>query len=73
MCRKWQPTPVVLPEESHGQRTLVGCSPWGLKESDATQHSCVLTMCQALRVFYVDDLISSSRNRVIILVLQMEH
>ena len=25
----WQPTPVLLPGESHGQRSLVGCSPWG--------------------------------------------
>ena len=29
--RKWQPTPVFLPGESHGQRSLVGCSPWGSK------------------------------------------
>ena len=29
--RKWQPTPVFLPGESHGQRSLVGCSPWGLR------------------------------------------
>ena len=34
--RKWQPTPVLLPEESHGQRTLVGYSPWGRKESETT-------------------------------------
>ena len=27
--RHWQPTPVLLPGESHGQRSLVGCSPWG--------------------------------------------
>ena len=27
--RKWQPTPVFLTGESHGQRNLVGCSPWG--------------------------------------------
>ena len=27
--RAWQPTPVFLPGESHGQRSLVGCSPWG--------------------------------------------
>ena len=27
--RKWQPTPVFLPGESHGQRSLVGYSPWG--------------------------------------------
>ena len=30
--RAWQPTPVFLPGESHGQRSLVGCSPWGRKE-----------------------------------------
>ena len=30
--RKWQPTPVCLPAESGGWRSLVGYSPWGLKE-----------------------------------------
>ena len=35
--REWQPTPVFLPGESHGQRSLVGCSPWGLKESGMTE------------------------------------
>ena len=35
--RKWQPTPVFLPGESHGQRTLIGYSPWGCKESDMTE------------------------------------
>ena len=29
--RKWQPTPVFLPEKSHGQRSLLGYSPWGHK------------------------------------------
>ena len=29
--RKWQPTPVILPGISHGQRSLVGYSPWGHK------------------------------------------
>ena len=33
---KWQPTPGFLPGESHGQRSLVGPSPWGRKESDPT-------------------------------------
>ena len=27
--RQWQPTPVLSPGKSHGQRSLVGCSPWG--------------------------------------------
>ena len=35
--RKWQPTPVFLPGESHGQRSLAGYSPWGHKESDTTE------------------------------------
>ena len=35
--RKWQPTPVFLPGKSHGWRSLAGCSPWGLKESDMTE------------------------------------
>ena len=32
-----QPTPVFLPGESHGQRSLVGCSPWDCKELDTTE------------------------------------
>ena len=35
--RAWQPTPVFLPRESHGQRSLAGYSPWGRKESDMTE------------------------------------
>ena len=34
---KWHPTPVFLPGESHGGRSLVGYCPWGLKESDRTE------------------------------------
>ena len=34
--RKWQPTPVFLPGESHGQRSLLGCHLWGHTESDTT-------------------------------------
>ena len=34
--RKCQPTPVFLPGKFPGQRSLVGCSPWGCKESDMT-------------------------------------
>ena len=39
--RKWQPTPVLLPGGSHGQRSLERYSPWGHKESvmiEVTQH-----------------------------------
>ena len=35
--RQWHPTPVLLPGESHGQRSLAGCSPWGREESDTTK------------------------------------
>ena len=35
--RAWQPTPVFLPGEFHGQRSLVGCSPRGFKELDLTE------------------------------------
>ena len=35
--RQWHPTPVLLPGESHGWRSLVGYSPWGRKGSDTTE------------------------------------
>ena len=36
---KWQPTPVLLPGKFHGLRSLIGCSPWGHKESDRSSLS----------------------------------
>ena len=50
--RKWQPTPVFLPGEFHGQRNLVGYSPWGRKEWDTHTHTilecylCILWECR---------------------------
>ena len=41
--KAWQPLPVYLPGEPLGQRSLVGHSPWGLKElemMETTEHSC---------------------------------
>ena len=35
--RQWHPTPVFLPEKSHGWRRRLGCSPWGCEESDTTK------------------------------------
>ena len=35
--REWLPTPVFLPGEFHGQRSLAACSPWGHKELDTTE------------------------------------
>ena len=47
--RKWQPTPVFLPGESHGQRSLVGYSPQGCKELDTTEqlsmHAPYIFLC----------------------------
>ena len=37
--RKWQPTPVFLPGESQGQRSLVGCCLWARTESDTTEET----------------------------------
>ena len=37
ILRQWHPTPVLLPGKSHGQRSLMGCSPWGRWESDTTE------------------------------------
>ena len=43
--RKWQPTPVFLPTEFHGQRILAGYSPWGCKESDTTEQLSCFLLC----------------------------
>ena len=37
--RKWQPTPVFLPGESHGQRSLAGYNPWDCKKLDMSEHT----------------------------------
>ena len=37
--RKWKLTPVFLPGESCGQRSLAGCSPWGRKDMNMTKHT----------------------------------
>ena len=45
--RKWQPALVFLPGKSSGQRSLVGYSPWGLKEScmtETTEHARILIL-----------------------------
>ena len=41
--RRWQPTSVLFPGKSHGQRSLAGFSTWGCKESDTTEHICLHT------------------------------
>ena len=46
---KWQPTPVFLPGKSHGQRSLVGYSPWGRKELDTHTHTHTHTCKRMLK------------------------
>ena len=41
--RKWQPTPVPLPGEFHGRRSLAGDGPWGCTESDTAERLSTLT------------------------------
>ena len=49
--REWPPTPVLLPEKFHGQRSLAGYRPWGCKELDTTERlstkaqSCFTRLC----------------------------
>ena len=43
--RKWQPTPVFLLGKSHGQKSLVDCSPWGCKSSE---HNLVTNLTHSL-------------------------
>ena len=42
--KEMQPTPVFLPGESHGQRSLAGCSPWGRKSQTWLSHYTTTTM-----------------------------
>ena len=50
--RKWQSTPGLLPGKYHGQRSLVGYSPWGRKESDMTEQLHFLSFFQRLRICF---------------------
>ena len=52
--RKWQPTPVFFPGESHGQGSLEDYSPWGRKEWDMTERLSTHTL---------SNLINPSKNR----------
>ena len=54
----WQSTPVLLPGKSHGQRSLVGYSPWGHKESDMTEwlHDIILKVMLLLITNHYEDL-----------------
>ena len=48
--REWLPTPVFLPGESHGQRSLAGYSPWGRKELDMTERLTYITSSRSIHI-----------------------
>jgi len=50
--RKWQPTPVYLSGESHGQRSLAGYSLWGHKELDKTEQLITHTYRRIIASYY---------------------
>ena len=45
-----EPTPLLLPGESHGQRSLVGNSSWGHKELDTTEHLSINSLTKTLKI-----------------------
>ena len=63
--REWLPTPVFLPGEFHEQRSLVGYSPWGHKESDMTEW---LTLSISLLYFNSHYIIFNIFDRLVLLV-----
>ena len=58
--RQWQPTPVLLPGKSHGQRILVGCSPWGRTESRHDWHDLAAAAATILSLLIYFHLFRSS-------------
>ena len=52
-------TPVFLPEESHGHRSLEGYSPWGYQESYITEQQTLSLLLSDTQGFFIVDLVSS--------------
>ena len=52
---KWEPIPVFLPREFHGQRSLSGCSPWGCKELDMTEVATQQQLVHQTSVYWRND------------------
>ena len=52
--KEWQPNPVFLPGDSHGERSLVGYSPWGRKESDMTEQLSLSSYSSKVRQLSVE-------------------
>ena len=53
MEKEMEPTPLLLPEKSYGQRNLAGYSPWGHKESDMTLRDIARQQMKGLLLFPV--------------------
>ena len=59
--RGWQPSPVFLTGKSHGQRSLVGYSPWGCKESDTIKRNTACVKAWKWKFFKVPQMILNHR------------
>ena len=62
--KKWQPTPVFLPGKPYGQRSLVGYSPQGHKESDMTEHAHSLIYGAGYALYTINKTTSCNRLNV---------
>ena len=54
--RAWQPSPVFLPGESHGQRSLADYSPWGRKDSDITEVTQHTQACKTKITYLINSM-----------------
>jgi len=52
--KEWQPKQVFLPGDSHGERSLVGYSPWGRKESDMTERLSLSSYSSKVRQLSIE-------------------
>ena len=69
----WQPTPVFMSGKSHGPRSLVGYSPWGLKESDTTEWLHFLLPAQIERISHFLNLMPTEMfDTMILLEIQIK-
>ena len=60
--RKWRPTPIFLPGESHGQRRLEGYSPWGHKESDTTATNVHTHFTVRMYLLFIHVILKKTKN-----------
>ena len=66
--RKWQPTPVLLPGKSHGQRILAGYSPWGHKRVEhnlVTKQENMPSICHERRNYWANRRTERDGERVV--------